>query len=132
MNRSNLEKENKLREEPVTLATLCNGALLERFDVELSKVCENIMDINTDVDTVREIQIKVKIRPDDSRRKALVTVQVVSKIGALKAVGTEIGIGSKGGRAMAVETNIEQLTFFDQEISKNIHRVDFQTGEVKE
>ena len=121
-----------MREEPVTLATLCNGALLERFDVELSRVCENIMDINTDLDTVREIHIKVKIKPDDSRRKAAVAVQITSKMGALKGVGTEIGIGSKGGRAMAVEANIEQLTFFDQDIARNVRKVDFQTGEVKE
>jgi hypothetical protein len=44
-----------MREDPVTLVTLANGAAMELFDSELSKVVENILDPNTLPDTVRKV-----------------------------------------------------------------------------
>lgn len=115
-------------EEPVTLLTLADGALLELFDRELSHVCENILDPNTDAGTVREINIKIKIKPDESRRMAAVALMVSSKTGPVRGVGTQFFFGKRGGQAVAVEANPAQLTF-DQ--AAKLKAVDFKTGEVK-
>lgn len=117
-------------EEPVTLATLCAGAVVEAFDRELTRVCENILDPNTEACAVREIKVSVKIKPDESRRKAVVSAQVTLKTGALRGIGTEFGIGVMGGRALAVESNIQQLTFFDQEIPGRLKAVRFGDAKV--
>jgi len=53
----------------VSLASLCKGAAIERFDDELKKVLENMMDVNTGVGP-REIVLKVRLKPNDDRTSA--------------------------------------------------------------
>jgi hypothetical protein len=116
-------------EIPVTLYTLANGAAAELFEAELQKIVANILDPNTDPDAVREINLRVKIKPDNERRAGAVSVQVISKTGPVKGVGTMFWFGRKAGQYIAVENNPQQGILFDQ---NRPVAVDFQTGEVKE
>jgi len=118
-----------MEEQPVVLSTLAGGAAVELFDEELAKVVANVLDLNTEAETVREINLKVKIAPDDSRRMAAVTVQVTSKTGAIRAAGTQFWFGKRGGRCFAVEANPQQGQLFDKPAKPT--EVNFQTGEVK-
>ena len=118
-----------MEEQPVTLFTLANGAAAELFDEELAKVVSNVLDLNTEAETVREINLKVKISPDDSRRMAAVSVQVTSKTGPIRGVGTQFFFGKRAGRCFAVESNPQQGQLFDKPAKPT--EVDFQTGEVK-
>ena len=115
-------------EIPVTLSSLANGAAMELFDEELAKVVENVLDPNTDPQLVREISLKVKIKPDESRRMAGVVVQVTSKTGPYKGVGTQFWFGKKGGRCFAVENNPAQGELFEN--APKPTAVNFKTGEV--
>ena len=117
-----------IREDPVTLTTLANGAALELFDGELSKVVENILDPNTEPDTVREVVLKVKIKPDASRKNAAVYVQVSSKTGAFKGAGTMFYFGKHQGKAFAIESNPDQGKLFDQ--PAKLVTIYKETGEV--
>jgi hypothetical protein len=57
-----------MEDEPsVSLQNLGGGAAIELFDLELQKVLENISDENTRPAVVREITLKVKIKPGDDR-----------------------------------------------------------------
>lgn len=51
----------------LSLANLKNGAAIEAVDEELAGVLENIQDLNTQPTAVREITMKVKIKPDEDR-----------------------------------------------------------------
>jgi len=44
------------------------GALAELFEEELAKVVQNIHDLRTKPDAVREINIKLKLKPDKNNR----------------------------------------------------------------
>ena len=94
--------------EAVSLATLGRGAVIERFDDELRRVLENIMDPNT-ADGAREVIVKVKIEPNEERNSASVGIFVASKVQGPKAVPTIIYMGKDRGQAVAFEYNPEQL-----------------------
>lgn len=94
--------------EPVTLATLGRGACIERFDDELKRVLDNILDPNT-ADGARSVTLKVSILPNEERTSAAVSIAVDSSVKGPKAVPTMIFIGKDRGNAVAFEHNPEQL-----------------------
>jgi len=58
--------------EEVTLSNILNGALEEKFKIEVQKVMENITDPNVKKGAVRTIDIKLQIKPEyDSNGKLL-------------------------------------------------------------
>ena len=115
-------------EEPVTLYSLAGGAAAEHFDEELSRVVSNILDPNTDAEAVREINLKIKIKPGNDRRIGAVSIQVTSKTGPIAALGTMFYFGKHGWRCFAVENNPNQPSLFDEPAKPTA--VDFKTGEV--
>jgi hypothetical protein len=115
-------------EEPVTLYNLVGGAVAEHFDEELARVVANILDPNTDAEAVREINVKLKIKPGNDRRIGAVSIQVTSKTGPISGLGTMFYFGKHGGRSFAVENNPNQPSLFDEPAKPT--KVDFTTGEI--
>lgn len=66
--------------EEVDLATINGGALLDLFREQWKKVVANIADVNTKPDSIREIVIKIKVKPDKSRRNATSQIHVEAKL----------------------------------------------------
>ena len=52
--------------EPLTLTNVMNGAAVEMFARQLTRVFNNLADINTDLNA-REITLKVKFTPSKDR-----------------------------------------------------------------
>ena len=120
-----------MNEIPVTLHSLCNGRAAELFQTELQSVIENVMDPNTKIENIREINLKVKIRPDSERRAASVDVSCTSKYAPIRGIDTRIYFGkNREGEIIILESNPEQTSFdFDQ---AKPTLVDFTTGEVQQ
>ena len=97
--------------ERVSLENLAHGAAIERFNLALSQVLENILDPNTDAKTKREVVLKVGIKPTEDRESGRVEVTTSTKLANYKAVETTIYIGTVGGEAAAVEHNPKQMRF---------------------
>ena len=66
--------------EKVSFSTISGGAVIERANLELEKVLENIQDPNTSAKAIREVNVKIKIKPSDDRSVGAVTIQAVSKL----------------------------------------------------
>ena len=49
------------------LLEVARGAIGERLDYELSKVVDNIADLNTKADAVRKIILTLSLKPDSER-----------------------------------------------------------------
>jgi hypothetical protein len=77
----------------VTIADLANGACIERADLELERVLENIMDPNTSPGVCREINLKIKIKPTDDRTVGGVTIQATAKLAPVTEHMTQVYIG---------------------------------------
>lgn len=99
-----------MSEQLVSLDSLANGAAVERFDYELQRVLENISDINTRADAMREVTLKVKIKPNDDRSFAMVEIIASSKLAPVKPEATSFHLNG----ARATEFNPKQQTIFDK------------------
>ena len=78
----------------ITVATLSNGAAIERADLELDKILENIMDDNTSLKFTRELNLKIKIKPTEDRTAGGVTIQATSKLAPVSEHQTQLYIGT--------------------------------------
>lgn len=93
----------------VTLDNLGGGAVLEMFEDALQQVLDNIMDPNTKPTSVREVTLKIKIKPDEDRELAQVEVLPSVKLANVNAYPTQLFLGKDGGKAVATEYNPKQI-----------------------
>lgn len=89
----------------VTLSSMNEGTLEELFKIEMAKVLKNIHDPETEVKTVREITLKVKLIPHADRQSVAVQLSAVSKLAPTQAVTTMIFIGTEKGKLAAFESS---------------------------
>lgn len=102
------------KEEPMGLLNLGGGVAVEMFDQELQRVLDNIVDINTRADQVREISLKVKIKPDEERMLGEITVECNSKTSAVKGFVSRCMIGKSGRTGHARELESAQMSFLGE------------------
>lgn len=102
--------------KPVTLETIANGAVVELFQAELSRVLENMADINTDPEAKRTITINIEFKPEGVKRdNADVKVKCGSKLAGILTINSQIYMGMHNGELVAVENDPRQGSFFDEE-----------------
>lgn len=106
----------------VTLDNLGKGAAAELFNVELQKVLDNILDENTKATAVREVILKVTIKPDEERDTGDVKIQATSKLAPIAPFDTNFLIGKQKGKAVATEYNprAQQQKLFKEETPDNV------------
>jgi len=63
-----------------SLSELMDGGVEERFNAALMEVWENVYDPNTDPKRVREVNLKIKITPNERRDSCDFRVSVVPKL----------------------------------------------------
>jgi len=63
-----------------SLDRLMDGGVRERFNDALRKVWANVYDPNTSATVAREVVMKVKIKPSDSRDYAAFSVDITHKL----------------------------------------------------
>lgn len=100
----------------VTLATLGGGAAMEKFDYAMREVAHNVMDLNTDPEQKREINIKVTFLPNLERGMGGVKIDVTTRLAAAKPASAMVYFArSPEGEAIATEFNRTQpmLPHFD-------------------
>lgn len=100
--------------ERVSLSNLGEGAAIELFDLELQRVLDNIIDENTSPGVVREVNLKIKIKPDQDREWGSVQIAATSKLAAVTPYPTQIIIGKDRGQGVATEHNPKQLSMRQQ------------------
>ena len=116
-------------EQHVTRLTLADGAAAELFQEEFQRVLENIGDVNTDPKAVREVHLRVRIKPNEMREVGSVTIDASSKLTPVKKAETVFYFGKRNGRVVAVENNPKQLTFDD--IQRPSAVINMKTGETE-
>ena len=82
--------------DPLNLANLQNGAVIERVNWELQKIARNIADPNTDPKKARTLTLKLKIVPDDTREVSDIEISVASTIAPMKPLRTRMYMDEDG------------------------------------
>jgi len=88
----------------IELSTLADGAVSERFNIELARVLDNMMDPNTDASKARKLTLTLTFKGDDNRD--VVTVSVDTKTALVPPIGVATKIlmdRDREGKAVGAE-----------------------------
>jgi hypothetical protein len=97
-------------QEKMTLAEIGRGAAVEKFDIELQKVLDNIQDVNTDPKKARTVTLKFTIKPDEDRGVGKYTIDADCKLAPIMAFPGRVFLGrDKTGRGVASEDHPTQM-----------------------
>lgn len=63
-----------------SILQMARGAFQEKTDLEMSRVIENILDVNTSAKEKRKLTITMEFKPDDTRQNIAVSCTVKSSL----------------------------------------------------
>ncbi|WP_243459503.1 replication terminator protein [Metabacillus bambusae] len=113
-----------MEDKIIDLNSFADGAVSERFNLELQKVLENFADLNTDPKAKRQINLVVTLVGDEARDLILADVQAKTKLAPAKKLEAKIIMDyDEKGKVTGSElkSGIKGQTF-----------IDVETGEIQE
>lgn len=97
-----------MKDKKKSILEMAKGAVQERVDYEVSKVVDNILDINTDHKTKRKIVLTIELKSDEDRQIITMSAQAKSTLAPVKPIGTTLAIGAdKNGEMMIHEVTAQ-------------------------
>lgn len=89
--------------ERKNILEMARGAIMERVDVEMDRVIENILDPNTPAKKKRSITLRIDLMPEENRGRVDMKVQCKSTLAPMVDVSTAMCIttGRKGELLLA-------------------------------
>lgn len=86
-------------------ASIAGGGLVERLNEEIQKAVANCLDVNTPAKKARTVSLKIKIKPDDTRCYADVSVETSTSLCPPEPIHTAIYMAAdaKTGEVKASE-----------------------------
>jgi len=86
------------------------GRAVERFDLELQKILDNIQDPNTAPKAARSVVLKFTIKPDDDRGVGKYSIDAQAKLAPIMAHPGRVFLGrDKDGHGVASEEHPNQV-----------------------
>lgn len=102
----------------INLSEFAEGAVAERFNLELKKVLENISDPNTDPKKARKLTLTIELKADDKRDIAAVSIQAKTTLAPAKKIETKLIMDRDNkGQVIGAElkSGIKGQTYLDPE-----------------
>lgn len=101
----------------IKLSEIGKGTLEDRFQKALNEVVDNLRDLTTDEKKAREINIKIKFKPNEKRDLFTITAVVTNKLAPVRELGSSVAINLKEDGELVVEEYYSefpgQVTFKD-------------------
>ena len=104
-----------MKENQASILEMADGAILERADVEMAKILENIYDPNTKAESKRSLTITVDFVPDSERQTISVKVVAKSKLESTKPIATALYVKDKDKAVEMVPQLGGQMNVFGEE-----------------
>lgn len=101
--------DDKTAQKRNSIMQMAKGAFQERVDYEMSRVIDNILDLNTKATAKRKITLTIELTPDDERRQIQVAVTAKSTLASTNPVATSLCITSDGNGEMVVAEMVPQI-----------------------
>lgn len=92
-----------------SLLQMAKGAIQERVDYEVSRVVDNILDMNTEAKVKRKVVLTIEMVPDDDRQVVKIAASAKSTLAPVVPVGTSLVITSDGNGEMILAEIIPQV-----------------------
>lgn len=98
-----------MNETALTISSIANGAINERFQEELSKVIKNIEDPNTEAKTKRKIVITLELTPNETRDIVSTKINTKSNLAPSYSIGTNMFVGRENGKTICYEISKQAM-----------------------
>lgn len=92
-----------------SILSMAQGAIEEKVDYEVSRVIDNIMDVNTKPDATRKIVITLEFKPDAERRHIGISASAKSTLVPTSPASTSVLITTDGNGEMVVAEMVPQI-----------------------
>lgn len=88
-----------------SILEMARGAIMEQTDIEVGKIIENILNLNTSPSKKRTLTLKVEFEPNENRTQVVIKASATSKLQGNNAVQTALYVGAdpKTGELIATE-----------------------------
>lgn len=87
-----------------SILQMAKGAIQERFDYEVSRVIDNILDMNTKPTTKRKVVLTIELVPDEGRQVISMNASAKSTLAPTTPIASSLVITSDGlGEMMVAE-----------------------------
>ena len=107
--------------ESKSVLEMARGAIAERADYEMSRIIENIMDVNTKPDKKRTLTLTLEIFPDTERKNLRLLCTAKSKLEPTNPVSTSLYVsGDESGRYTIVELVPQQMDLSNMEYEQPV------------
>lgn len=112
------------QQEGISLDTLNQGAVVERANLAIQAVLDNIQDPNTDPKKSRSVVIKLKFEPDNDRGVASVVVDVEAKTAPVAPFKAHVFLGrDKDGKGVASEYHPPNQTMIPETTGDKVYQL---------
>lgn len=78
-----------------SILEMARGAIQERADYEMSRLLENIIDVNTDAVATRKLTLTLTLKPDANRKNIAVSVVAKSALAPTNPVVTSLYVAGE-------------------------------------
>lgn len=92
-----------------SLLQMAKGAIQERVDYEVSRVVDNILDMNTEAKVKRKVVLTIVMVPDDDRQVVKIEASAKSTLAPVTPVGTSLVITADSNGEMMLAEIIPQV-----------------------
>lgn len=92
-----------------SLLQMAKGAIQERVDYEVSRVVDNILDMNTEAKVKRKVVLTIVMVPDEDRQVVKIEASAKSTLAPVVPVGTSLVITADGNGEMILAEIIPQV-----------------------
>lgn len=92
-----------------SLLQMAKGAIQERVDYEVSRVVDNILDMNTEAKAKRKVTLTIVIAPDEDRRVVKIEASAKSTLAPVTPVGTSLVVTADGNGEMMLAEIVPQV-----------------------
>ena len=96
-------------EQRSSLLQMAKGAIQERVDYEVSRVVDNLLDMNTEAKAKRKVTLTITMVTDDDRRVVKVEASAKSVLAPVTPVGTSLVITADGNGEMMLAEIVPQV-----------------------
>lgn len=92
-----------------SLLQMAKGAIQERVDYEVSRVVDNILDMNTEAKVKRKVVLTIVMTPDDDRQVVKIEASAKSTLAPVVPVGTSLVITADNNGEMILAEIMPQV-----------------------
>lgn len=92
-----------------SILQMAKGAIQERVDYEVSKVIDNILDVNTEAKAKRKITLTIEMKPDENRQFISLSASAKSTLAPVIPIGTTLGIAADSNGEMVIVESTPQV-----------------------